>query len=124
MASQWNPASSATDIPTLSFLPPAQARVGIVFPAKLKVGLPFKYRPGEQGPDSVAQREKGARYGKVFSNRACLQGDPIQARRMDDGPENRGAHCFHPPMVDRGGGGGKENVPETSFLHPARWPSP
>ena len=75
MASPWTPASSAADILTFSFLPPARARVGTVFPAKLRVGRPFKYKPGEQGPHSVVQREKGARYGKVFSNRACLQED-------------------------------------------------
>lgn len=61
MASRWTPASSATDILTFSFRPPARARVGTVFPAKLRVGLPFKYKPGEQGPHSVVQREKGAR---------------------------------------------------------------
>lgn len=46
MASQWTPASSSTDILTFSFLPPARVRVGTVFPAKLRVGLPFKNKPG------------------------------------------------------------------------------
>lgn len=95
MASPWTPASSAADILTFSFLPPARARVGTVFPAKLRVGQPFKYKPGEQGPHSVVQREKGARYGKVFSHRACLQEDPTQAKQMDDGLENKGA--WFPP---------------------------
>lgn len=54
-------------------------RLSSVPSSEFRVGLSFKYKSKKHGPPPVAQREKGVRCGKVFSNSPCLRGDPTQA---------------------------------------------